>query len=298
MAPTRNLTGDEATATSESVFGRVVVGVDGTESGFEACRQAARLADPSTPIEVVTVVHVAEAARAGFEAARIADELALEAELALDEAVRILGERAQRRSVDGYVMQSLLAEIARVDATVIAVGSHGHRRAVEMLIGGVAGELLHRAPCSVLVARPVSDPDGFPRSIVVGIDGSSAADAALAAAQRLARRFDVPLRVVTALKGKNVDLAHVHLREPVRRGRGRPSGRGPRHCIPRHRPRRGRQSRPPRARGARQRLRAGRPPGGVLGARRSFRPTRDGGGVCRFVRRDRTRTRHGHPSAD
>ena len=83
-----------------------------------------------------------------------------------------------------------------------------------MLIGGVAGELLHRAPCSVLVARPVTDPDRFPRSIVVGIDGSSAADAALAAAQRLARRFDVPLRVVTALKGKNVDLAHVHLRTP------------------------------------------------------------------------------------
>ena len=109
MAPTRNLTGDDATATSESVFGRVVVGVDGTEPSFEACRLAARLADPSTPIEVVTVVHVAEAARAGFEAARIADELALEAELALDEAVRILGERAQRRSVDGYVMQSLLS---------------------------------------------------------------------------------------------------------------------------------------------------------------------------------------------
>lgn len=214
MAPTRNLTRNNATATSESVFARVVVGVDGTEPSFEACRQAARLADPSTPIEVVTVVHLAEAARAGFEAARIADELALEAELALDEAVRLLGDRAQRRSVDGYVVQSLLAEIARVDATVIAVGSHGHRRAVEMLIGGVAGELLHRAQCSVLVARPASDPDGFPRSIVVGIDGSSAADAGLAAAQRLARRFQVPLRLVTALKGKSVDLAHVHLRSP------------------------------------------------------------------------------------
>ena len=199
---------------TDSVFSRVVVGVDGTESSIEACRQAARLADPSAPIEVVAVVHVAEAVRAGFEAARIADELALEAEAALDEAVQILGERAQKRPVDGYVMPSLLGEIARVDATVVVVGSHGHRRATEILIGGVAGELLHAAPCSVLVTRPVSDPESFPRSIVVGIDGSAAADAALAAAQELARRLEKPLRVVTALQGKNVDLAHVHLRAP------------------------------------------------------------------------------------
>ena len=55
---------------SESVFSRVVVGVDGTEPGFEACRQAARLADPHTPIEAVAVVHLADAARAGPNAPR------------------------------------------------------------------------------------------------------------------------------------------------------------------------------------------------------------------------------------
>jgi nucleotide-binding universal stress UspA family protein len=214
MTPTERFAGDDLTAMTESVFSRVVVGVDGTEPGFEACRQAARLADPSVPIEVVAVVHVAEAARAGFDAARIADELALEAEKALDEAVRILGDRARKRFLDGYVMPSLLGEIARVDATMVAVGSHGHRRTTEILIGGVAGELLHVAPCSVLIARPASDPEGFPRSIVVGIDGSAPADAALAAAQQLARRLERPLRVVTALQGKNVDLAHVHLRTP------------------------------------------------------------------------------------
>ncbi len=214
MTPIEPLARDGAAAKSESVFGRVVVGVDGSEASFEACRQAARLVDPSAPIEVVSVVHVAEAARAGFGAAGIADELALESERALDEAVRIIGERAERRSVDGYVMAALLREIVRVDGTVVVVGSHGHRRAVEILIGGVAGELLHRAPCSVFVARPAGDPDVFPRSIVVGIDGSSAADDALAAGEQLARRLEVPLRVLTALRGKDVDLPHVHLRTP------------------------------------------------------------------------------------
>jgi len=197
---------------NESVFHRVVVGVDGTESGFEACRQAARLADPATPIEAIAVVHLTEAYRAGPGAPRIADQLRRDAESALDDAVRILGERASKRFVNGPVTESLLRELERVDATVIAIGSHGHRRATEIMIGGVAGEVLHRAPCSVLVARPASNPELFPGVIVVGMDGSQAADTAFAAARQLAARFARPLRVVTALRGKNVDLAGVQLR--------------------------------------------------------------------------------------
>jgi nucleotide-binding universal stress UspA family protein len=205
---------DAGAATSESVFSRVVVGVDGTEPGFEACRQAARLADPDALIEAVAVVHVADATKVGFDAPRVADELEREAEAALDEAVRILGNRARKRFVDGFVTPSLLREIARVDATVVAVGSHGHRRSTEILIGGVAGELLHQASCSVLIARPATDPAVFPRSIVVGMDGSEAADLAFAAARELAARFDKPLTAVTALRGRNVDLARVQLRTP------------------------------------------------------------------------------------
>ncbi len=197
---------------SESVFHRVVVGVDGTESGLEACRQAARLADPATLIEAIAVVHLTEAFRAGPGAPRIADQLQRDAESALDDAVRILGERARRQFVNGLVTESLLRELERVDATVIAIGSHGHHRATEIMIGGVAGEVLHQAPCSVLLARPASNPECFPDVIVVGMDGSQAADTAFAAARQLAARFDRPLRVVTALRGKSVDLARVQLR--------------------------------------------------------------------------------------
>ena len=162
--------------TSESVFHRVVVGIDGTEPGFEACRQAALLADPVTPIEAIAVVHLAEAVRAGAGAPRIVDQLQRDAEAALDEAVRILGERARKRFVNGLVTESLLRELERIGGTVIAIGSHGHHRATEIMIGGVAGEVLHQAPCSVLIARPPSNRETFPDSIVVGLDGSEAAD--------------------------------------------------------------------------------------------------------------------------
>src|SRR5262245_15569906 len=95
---------DDGTAlTRGSLFARVLVGVDGTEAGLEACRQAALVADPRAPIEVIAVVHLGEAARAGFEAPREADRLQAEAERALEEAVRSIGARARPQFVDGLV---------------------------------------------------------------------------------------------------------------------------------------------------------------------------------------------------
>jgi nucleotide-binding universal stress UspA family protein len=198
-----------------SVFDRLVVGVDGTEPGFEACRQAAVLAAPGAPIEAVAVVHLADAIHTGLNAPRVTDQLQSEAEDALEQAVQILGSRARKRFVNGFVTEALLREIERADATALVIGTHGHRLATEILIGGVAGELLHKAPCSVLVARPPPNRAIFPGPIVVGIDGSDEADVALATGQQLARRFEAPLRIVVARRGKNVDLPRVHLRAPL-----------------------------------------------------------------------------------
>jgi nucleotide-binding universal stress UspA family protein len=197
----------------ESVFRNVLVGVDGSKASFEACRQAARLADPGTAIEAVAVVHLADAIWTGYNAPRVTEQLRQEAETALEEAVSLIGERARPRFVNGTETAALLLEIERTAATLIAVGSHGHRRLTEILIGGVAGELLHSAPCSVLVARP-ANAEAFPRSIVVGLDGSGASEYALGAARQLAGRFGIPLRVITALLGTSVDLEKVRRVRP------------------------------------------------------------------------------------
>jgi nucleotide-binding universal stress UspA family protein len=143
------------------------------------------------------------------------DRLQEEATTALEEAVAILGEGAARRLVNGYVADALLGEVEHAHATLLAIGSHGHHRAVEILAGGPAGELLHRATCSVLLARPPGDPERFPRSILAGLDGSREAEAALAAAEELAGRFGSGLRVMTALRAKDVDLARVQARAPL-----------------------------------------------------------------------------------
>lgn len=54
--------------------------------------------------------------------------------------------------------------------------------------------------------RIVCGIDGFPRSIVVGVDGSPASQEAEALARSLAERLAVPLHVVVAQGGKPVDI--------------------------------------------------------------------------------------------
>ena len=206
--PTRH---DSGTAIGDSIFSRIVVGIDGSEAGFEACRQIARLAEQDAEIDAVAVVHLGPAVAAALDAAHIVDVLEHEAEDALEQALEILGGRAHKRYLDGFVTQALLAELEDFHATLLAMGTHEHHRATEILIGGVAGELLHTAPCSVLIARPCRMQD-FPTKLVVGDDGSDQAHEAVAVARQLAARFGIPMRVVTALDGKGVDLLHVHHR--------------------------------------------------------------------------------------
>lgn len=194
-----------------SVFTHALVGVDGTEAGLEACRQAAALVEPEGSLDLVFAVETALAVYTGLSAPRIAAEMEREGENALIAAAEIVGGRASSRLLNGAPTATLLGELERTGASLVALGSHGHRRVAEIVLGGVGGELLHRAPCSVLIARRPADEAPFPRSLLAGVDGSPEAERALAVAHYLATRFAVPLRIVTALRDSDADLARIHL---------------------------------------------------------------------------------------
>lgn len=181
-----------------ALFEHVLAGADGSEAGLEATRQAARLVAPGGSLLVFTAVYLAEASRTGLSAPRVAAELEREAAAANREALALAGSAASGRVVDGSATRSLLHELEAREVGLAVVGTHGHRRAAEILLGGVAGELLHASPCSVLVARPPADPARFPHAVVVGSDGSDDAQLAIGVAEHLAQRFDAGLRVVTA----------------------------------------------------------------------------------------------------
>jgi nucleotide-binding universal stress UspA family protein len=182
-------------SSAERLFEHVLCGVDGTPASTAAVEQALRLQDGR--LTLVAAANLAQAAQAGMAARHAAGELQDEAEEALA-AAGAIAPGAARKVVNGDPVAVLLREAE--DATVAVVGSHGHGRARGMLLGTVAARLVHDAPCSVLVARPAADPDRWPQSVVVGVDGSEQSAAAFAAARLIAERFDGTMRAVVATK--------------------------------------------------------------------------------------------------
>jgi len=87
---------DRSTRHPESIFQRVIVGVDGSEAGFEACRQAARLVTADGWIEAFAAAHLAEAARAGWSASRLAEQMEREAAGAARKAERLAKKQAKK----------------------------------------------------------------------------------------------------------------------------------------------------------------------------------------------------------
>ena len=176
------------------ILERIVCGVDGTAESLYAVRQASRLQQSEGSLLLVAAVSFAKAAHAGMAATHAAGLLQHDAEQALAEAKELVS--AEGMIVDGDPATVLLGEAER--ATLLALGSHGRRRAVGMLLGTVAARMLHEAPCSVLIARPARDPDTWPRAIVAGVDGSSESELAVAAARSLASSSGAALRIVSA----------------------------------------------------------------------------------------------------
>lgn len=73
----------------------------------------------------------------------------------------------------------LFAKAKEFDADLIVTGSHGRSALGRALLGSISQWLLNEAPCSVRVGRGKIDERDMPVRIVVGIDGSAAANAAL-----------------------------------------------------------------------------------------------------------------------
>jgi nucleotide-binding universal stress UspA family protein len=191
------------------VFTRIVVGIDGSQQSLEAARQAALLQDVEGQLTLFSAWDIAPTiiGGTGTEIPYYFDEelQRTTAEKALLAARNYIAPytAATGTLVRGTPVAKLLEEIERDEDTLIAIGSSGTGRLLGIVEGAVATEIVHKAPCSVLVARPVDD--GFPRRIVVGVDGSVESAAAYAAAHYIATRFDSELHAVVAWGGKGVN---------------------------------------------------------------------------------------------
>lgn len=148
---------------------KILVPVDGSPSSIAGLSKAVAWAsDLDASIEVLHVdapdefqvgsaTQVSAAARA--QAARAT-------EIAVENASRVLGDRVERRAIDGEPLRRIL-EIAREDQVdLIVMGTHGRVGRLHSLIGSVAEGVVRNAPCPVMTVRaPDGDAEAFAERI-------------------------------------------------------------------------------------------------------------------------------------
>lgn len=101
----------------------------------------------------------------------------------------------------GNVASTLLDLAETESAAVVVIGSHGHGRAAEALVGSVSQHVARHAVCPVVVVRPPKRRDSG--RIVVGLDGSEMSEAAL---EYACRRAEGTGETVVALHGWKVHV--------------------------------------------------------------------------------------------
>jgi nucleotide-binding universal stress UspA family protein len=189
----------DAQASETQLFDRILCGVDDTPASLVAVRQALRLQDEHGSVLLLAVANLARAAHAGMAAPHAAELVQHEAEAALAEA-QAIAPSASSKLVHGDPVGVLLTQTEAERATLVAVGSHGRRRAAALLLGTVAARMLRDATCSVLVAREAGDAEAWPQTVVAGVDGSPESAAAFTVARSVAARFGGSVRAVASTK--------------------------------------------------------------------------------------------------
>ena len=201
----------------------VVVGYDGSEhAGMAvdwAANEAVRRGCPLTvlfttdftglfPGLTVDAGGTAEHAQASFQS--IADE-GVDRARQVSTDLEVTG-RAELSTAAGALVR------ASRSAALIVVGTRGHGALAGALLGSVAFQVTAHALCPVVVVRGDSiAPAGPTRPVVVGVDGSPGADAALSFAGTLAAQTGAPLHLVSAwqpLAGDSVIGAYWESVEP------------------------------------------------------------------------------------
>lgn len=189
-------------------FNRVVCFVDGSPDGLEALRQAATVRAPGGELVGVVPLDLGLAAEAGFEATHAAAHLEEEAAQARDAAAAALQgtPSVEVEIVSGRPAAALRAVAEHRHADLLAIGRHGSSRRRGLILGSLVTEMIHKAPCPVLVTRaPAAGEPWLPRTLTVGIDGSDCSLEALGIARALGARLGARVRLLAATGGKRID---------------------------------------------------------------------------------------------
>lgn len=180
---------------------RLLVGFDGSEGGRDALELARAIGTPAEASALVVAVIPYGPLPVDFT--ELEDGGGAEAEPLLEEArERLAGLEVETRSFGGGSPAGVMTELAEAEQVEMIVVGSPHRGALgRALIGSVAENLLHGAPCAVIVApRGYADATHDPwRQIAVAYDGTPEAKAALRSAEAIAARTNATIHVFTVV---------------------------------------------------------------------------------------------------
>lgn len=199
---------------------KVVIGIDGRPDCENAIRWgAAEAAARGAELHLVHAFVWAEF-RVPLGPSDVAPGLRAQADGIVADAVELArryepGVRVSGRRVDGFPSAVLLAESRTAD--LIVIGSRVSGRLLGLIVSSAGLELSTHALCPVVVVRPGDDALSGSR-VVIGYDGSPAADAAVEFGLDHARRHGLPARIVTVLDDEDDDhdvLAAIRTHAPA-----------------------------------------------------------------------------------
>jgi nucleotide-binding universal stress UspA family protein len=133
---------------------RIVVGFDGSEHSRKALARAAEIANGAT-IAVVCAAHVARLLRgAGMAPVDPADAEAR------TQALADAREYLEGRGIEGVYVEGhgnpadvIVQEAQESGADLIVIGTRGHNAVQRVALGSVSTNVLHHAPCDVLLVH-------------------------------------------------------------------------------------------------------------------------------------------------
>jgi nucleotide-binding universal stress UspA family protein len=146
------------------MFGRIVVGTDGSDSAGEAVRQATELASLSgAQLEIVSAFEPIPKRRIDAEAREAPGDVQYEigpredVNLILDaasgEAKKAGIAEVQTHAREGDPAEAILDVAEEIKADLIVVGNKGMTGARRFLLGSVPNNISHHAPCSVIIVK-------------------------------------------------------------------------------------------------------------------------------------------------
>ena len=145
------------------MFGRIVVGTDGSETASEAVKQATELAKATGAVlDIVSAYEPVPRDRLREESAEVPGDVAHsvgpreDVNQVLEGAAKTAqaaGVEIQTHPREGEPADALLDVAEEVKADVIVVGNKGMTGAKRFLLGSVPNKVSHHSPCGVWIVR-------------------------------------------------------------------------------------------------------------------------------------------------